>query len=156
MNKIEEIKIKLRQVEYNLLAAKAEMQTLKHDYVDALDENRKLKDKIEFLNTQVGLLKAENDTLTKNNIDLRMEVQRMQRRSLWDIVAGRCRYLCCLFLAVCLLCRPFVCLFTIWRLFLCFSISLSSSKFYPLKTKEKPAYPHGQTGKMTTYTKNNK
>lgn len=89
MNKIEEIKIKLRQVEYNLLAAKAEMQTLKHDYVDALDENRKLKDKIEFLNTQVGLLKAENDTLTKNNIDLRMEVQRMQRRSLWDIVTGR-------------------------------------------------------------------
>ena len=52
-----------------------------------------------------------------------------------------------MFLAVCLLCRHFVCLFTIWRLFLCFSYKLSSSKFYPLKTKEKPAYPHGQTGK---------
>lgn len=89
MNKIEETKIKLRQVEYNLLTAKSEMQTLKHYYEDALSENRKLKDRVEFLNTQVGLLKAENDTLTKNNIDLRMDIQRMQRRSLWDIVTGK-------------------------------------------------------------------
>ena len=89
MNKIEETKIKLRQVEYNLLAAKSEMQTLKHYYEDALSENRKLKDKIEFLNTQVETLKEENDTLTKNNIDLRMDIQRMQRRSLWDIFTGK-------------------------------------------------------------------
>lgn len=89
MNKIEETKIKLRQAKYNLLVAQKEIQTLKHYYEDALSENRKLKDKIEFLNTQVGLLKAENDTLTKNNIDLRMDIQRMQRRSLWDIVTGK-------------------------------------------------------------------
>ena len=89
MNKIEETIATLQQAKYNLIVAKGEMQTLKHYYEDALNENRKLKDKIEFLNTQVGLLKAENDTLTKNNIDLRMDIQRMQRRSLWDIVTGR-------------------------------------------------------------------
>ena len=89
MNKIEETKIKLRQVEYNLLAAKSEIQTLKHYYEDALSENRILKNRVESLKTQIGLLKAENDTLTKNNIDLKMDVQRMQRRSLWDIFTGR-------------------------------------------------------------------
>ena len=89
MNKIEETITTLRQAKNNLLVAQKEMQTLKHYYEDALNENRILKNKVEFLNTQVGLLKAENDTLTKNNIDLRMDIQRMQRRSLWDIVTGR-------------------------------------------------------------------
>ena len=89
MNKIEETIATLQQAKYNLIVAKSEIQTLKHYYEDALNENRKLKNKIEFLNTQIGLLKAENDTLTKNNIDLRMDIQRMQRRSLWDIFTGR-------------------------------------------------------------------
>lgn len=89
MNKIEETIARLRQAKYDLLAAKAEIQELKHYYEDALSENRILKNKVEFLNTQIGLLKEENDTLTKNNIDLRMDIQRMQRRSLWDIVTGK-------------------------------------------------------------------
>lgn len=89
MNKIDETIATLRQAKNDLLTAQKEIQTLKHYYEDALDENRKLKDRVESLNTQVGLLKAENDTLTKNNIDLRMDIQRMQRRSLWDIVTGR-------------------------------------------------------------------
>ena len=89
MNKIDETIATLRQAKNDLLTAQKEMQTLKHSYEDALNENRILKNKVEFLNIQVGLLKAENDTLTKNNIDLRMDIQRMQRRSLWDIVTGR-------------------------------------------------------------------
>ena len=89
MNKIEETIATLRQAKNNLLVAQKEIQTLKHYYENALSENQKLKDRVESLNTRIGLLKAENDTLTKNNIDLRMEVQRMQRRSLWDIFTGR-------------------------------------------------------------------
>ena len=89
MKEIDETIATLRQAKNNLLVAQKEIQTLKHYYEDALNENRKLKDKIEFLNTQIGLLKAENDTLTKNNIDLRMDIQRMQRRSLWDIFTGK-------------------------------------------------------------------
>ena len=89
MKEIDETITTLRQAKYDLLAAKAEIQELKHSYVDALDENRKLKDRVESLKTQIGLLKAENDTLTKNNIDLKMDIQRMQRRSLWDIFTGK-------------------------------------------------------------------
>ena len=89
MKEIDETITTLRQAKNNLLAAQKEIQSLKHYYEDALSENRILKNKVEFLNTQIGLLKAENDTLTKNNIDLRMDIQRMQRRSLWDIVTGK-------------------------------------------------------------------
>jgi regulator of replication initiation timing len=89
MKEIDETIATLRQAKNNLLVAQKEIQTLKHYYEDALSENQKLKDRVESLNTQIGLLKAENDTLTKSNIDLKMEVQRMQRRSLWDIFTGR-------------------------------------------------------------------
>ena len=89
MKEIDETIATLRQVKENLFTLQKETQTLKHSYEDALNENRKLKNKIESLNTQIGLLKTENDTLTKNNIDLRMDVQRMQRRSLWDIFTGK-------------------------------------------------------------------
>ena len=85
MNKIEETIATLRQAKNNLLVAQKEIQTLKHYYEDALSENRKLKDRVESLNIQIGLLKAENDTLTKSNIDLKMDIQRMQRRSLRNI-----------------------------------------------------------------------
>lgn len=89
MKEIDETIATLRQVKESLFTLQKETQTLKHSYEDALNENRKLKDKIESLNTQIGLLKAENDTLTKNNIDLRRDVQRKRIRSLLDIVRGR-------------------------------------------------------------------
>jgi len=89
MKEIDEAITRLQQAKTDLIVAQNGIQTLKHYYENALSENQKLKDRVESLNTQIGLLKAENDTLTKNNIDLRMDIQRMQRRSLWDIVTGR-------------------------------------------------------------------